>query len=85
MSLLTDADRAALFGPIWKACQDTEKRVREEVAREIEAHYLGADYGRNLDGTESPDTALGHAYDEGLEQASRIARDRIDRLGGGTK
>lgn len=47
---------------------------RERIARAIEASYLGADFGRNYDGTESPETALAHAHDEALNHAARIAR-----------
>jgi hypothetical protein len=47
---------------------------REEIAREIEAKYLGPDFGRQYDGRESPDAAIFNAHDEGLELAARIAR-----------
>lgn len=51
-----------------------EQALREEIAQEIEAKYLGPDSGRGYDGRESPDAALRNAYDEGLEMAARIAR-----------
>ena len=46
---------------------------RERIAREIESQYLGPDFGRQHDGSEAPDAALRHAFDEGLEYAARIA------------
>ena len=48
--------------------------VRESVAREIEASYLGPDSGRSPDGRDAPDADLRHAFDEGLEHAARLAR-----------
>lgn len=47
----------------------------EEVAGAIEATYLGADFGRNYDGTESPQSALGNAHDEALDHAASIVRN----------
>lgn len=52
-----------------------EPLIREQIAKEIERHYLGPDSGRSpLDGREAPDAHLRNAYDEGLEVAVRIAR-----------
>ena len=51
-----------------------EQALREEIAKGIEAKYLGPDSGRGYDGREAPDAALRNAYDEGLEFAARIAR-----------
>lgn len=47
---------------------------REQIARDIEAKYLGADFGWQYDGRESPDAAQHNAYDEGLHLAAEIAR-----------
>ena len=53
----------------------TEAAVREHVARDIEATYLGPDFGRNpITGQDSPHAMLAEAYDEGLSNAARIAR-----------
>ena len=52
----------------------TEQEVREEVAAEIERGYLGPDFARRPDGSEGPDARAAQAYDEGLEQAARVAR-----------
>ena len=51
-----------------------EQALREEIAGQIEAKYLGPDSGRGHDGREAPDAALRNAYDEGLEMAACIAR-----------
>jgi hypothetical protein len=56
----------------WVAAQRAEER--ERIAQAVEATYLGADFGRSYDGRESPDAALHHAYDEGLQDAARVAR-----------
>ena len=53
----------------------TEAAVREQVARDIEANYLGPDFGRNpITGQDSPHAMHAEAYDEGLFDAARIAR-----------
>ena len=53
----------------------TEAAVREQVARDIEANYLGPDFGRNpISGQDSPHAMHAEAYDEGLADAARIAR-----------
>lgn len=48
---------------------------RDGIANAIKGAYLGPDFGRAYDGTGSPDAHLHHAYDEGLEDAARIARE----------
>ena len=53
-----------------------EAEVRERIAGEIEASYLGPDFGRAFDGRESPDARLHDAYDQGLERAAVIARGK---------
>ena len=53
----------------------TEAAVREQVARGIEANYIGPDFGRNpITGQDSPHAMHAEAYDEGLFDAARIAR-----------
>lgn len=53
----------------------TEAAVREQVAQDIEATYLGPDFGRNpATGQDSPHAMHAEAYDEGLYDAARIAR-----------
>lgn len=51
---------------------------RERIAQAIEGKYLGPDSGRSHDGHEAPDAALRNAYDEGLEVAACIARDKAE-------
>ena len=52
-----------------------ESAVREQVARDIEATYLGPDFGRNpITGQDSPYAMHAEMYDEGLSDAARIAR-----------
>lgn len=51
-----------------------DQALREKIASQIEAKYLGPDSGRSHDGREAPDAALRNAHDEGLETAARIAR-----------
>lgn len=51
-----------------------DRELREQIARDIEAHYLGPDSGRSFDGRDAPDAAERDAFDEGLQVASRIAR-----------
>ena len=60
----------------WLAQRDAAVRaeVGERIASAIEAEYLGADFGRQYDGRESPDALQHHAYDEGLQEAAEIAR-----------
>ena len=53
------------------------EQARADVAEQIEARYLGADFGRGYDGREGPQAALTHAYDAGLEMAARIARGEV--------
>lgn len=48
---------------------------RERIAQAIEATYLGPDSGRGYDGSEAPDAHCRNAYDEGLYDAARIARE----------
>lgn len=56
-----------------------EPLIREQIAKEIERHYLGPDSGRSpLDGRDAPDAHLRNAYDEGLEEAARIARGQYE-------
>lgn len=78
---------------LYKAASDgeslSEQTIRaavieegERIARAIEARYLGADFGRQYDGRESPDALLHHAYDEGLQAAVEIARADRNPNGG---
>ena len=54
---------------------DTEREtLRESIAKQIEAQFLGPDYGRQHDGRDSPHAAETNAYDEGLWTAARIVR-----------
>ena len=71
LAVSLDETRASLDAAI--AAHDRE--LREQVAQDIEAHYLGPDAGRNpLTGADSSDALLNWAYDEGLQAAARIAR-----------
>ena len=57
--------------------QHTRERIDaalEDAAQAIEAKYLGADFGRQYDGRESPDAALHNAYNEGLQTAVEAVR-----------
>ena len=56
----------------WLAAHD--RALREQIARDIEQHYLGPDSGRRFDGRDAPDAAEREAFDEGLQVAARIAR-----------
>ena len=52
-----------------------EKALREQIARDIEQHYLGPDFDRNpATGADSPHAAEHKAFDDGLLRAARIAR-----------
>lgn len=51
-----------------------DRALREQIARDIEKHYLGLDSGRRFDGRDAPDAAERAAFDEGLQLAARIAR-----------
>lgn len=51
-----------------------DRALREQIARDIEQHYLGPDAGRRFDGRDAPDAAEMEAFDEGLQFAARIAR-----------
>ena len=51
-----------------------DRALREQIARDIEKHYLGPDSGRRFDGRDAPDAAEREAFDEGLQLAARIAR-----------
>jgi hypothetical protein len=51
-----------------------DRALREQIARDIEQHYLGPDSGRCFDGRDAPDAAEREAFDEGLQFAARIAR-----------
>ena len=56
-----------------------EKALREQIARDIEQHYLGPDFDRNpATGADSPHAAEHKAFDDGLEVAARIARGKGD-------
>ena len=57
-----------------RAIATHDKALREQIAREIEQHYLGPDSGRRFDGRDAPDAAEREAFDEGLQFAARIAR-----------
>ena len=56
----------------WLTAHD--RALREQIARDIEKHYLGPDSGRCFDGRDAPDAAERAAFDEGLQVAARIAR-----------
>lgn len=75
------ADRAftgpgqdVLLAQFDRAIAAHDRELREQVAREIERHYLGPDSGRRFDGRDAPDAAERDAFDEGLQVAARIAR-----------
>lgn len=58
----------------WLAAHDCE--LREQIARDIEQHYIGPDCDRNpATGADSPHAAEHRAFDDGLEAAARIARE----------
>ena len=57
---------------LWLTAHD--RALREQIARDIEKHYLGLDSGRRFDGRDAPDEAERAAFDEGLQLAARIAR-----------
>ena len=53
-----------------------DRALREQIARDIEQHYLGPDFDRNpATGADSPHAAEHKAFDDGLEVAARIARE----------
>ena len=53
-----------------------EKALREQIALDIEQHYLGPDFDRNpATGADSPHAAEHRAFDEGLEAAALIVRE----------
>lgn len=51
--------------------------IRARLVEKIRAECLGADFGRYPDGRESPDAALHHAYDEGLQRAAEMVADLL--------
>ena len=58
----------------WLAAHD--RALREQIARDIEQHYLGPDFDRNpATGGDSPHAAEHRAFDEGLEAAALIVRE----------
>ena len=75
----TSATRLGAWSPDafdrWLAAHDRE--LREQIARDIEKHYLGPDSGRRFDGRDAPDAAERDAFDEGLQVAARIARGEV--------
>ena len=53
-----------------------DRALREQIARDIEQHYIGPDCDRNpATGADSPHAAEHRAFDDGLEVAARIARE----------
>ena len=53
-----------------------DRALREQIARDIEQHYLGPDFDRNpATDADSPHAAEHKAFDDGLEVAARIARE----------
>ena len=76
--LVNGGDFCNVVAPVVAALiAEAVEQARADVAEQIEAHYLGPDFGRLYDGRESPTAALQNAYDEGLEMAARIARGEV--------
>lgn len=56
------------------AAPHLEAAWRAQVKGEIEAEYLGPDFGRNpTNGQDPPSAELAASYDQGLADAARIA------------
>lgn len=70
----TSVQLARLQFERWIAAYEAD--LCERIAKQIEADYLGPDFGRLPDGNDSPSSALHNAFDEGLEHAATIIRGK---------
>ena len=82
------ADYASEWGGVWRgyvystereaafdrAIAAHDRKLRQQIERDIEQYYLGPESGRFFDGRDAPDAAEVEAFDDGLQLAASIAR-----------